>query len=67
MDAAENVYVELISLNGTNKIMILPTTQQQAGDYTYTIPVNPTLPEGLYVVRIIAGNQLHTRLIIKDN
>jgi hypothetical protein len=67
LDAAENVYVELISLNGTNKIMILPTTQQQAGDYTYTIPVNPTLPEGLYVVRIIAGNQLHTRLIIKDN
>ena len=61
------VYVELISLNGTNKIMILPTKVQQAGDYTYTIPVESTLPQGLYVVRLIAGEQLHTRMIIKEN
>lgn len=67
LETAENVYVELISLNGSNKIVILPTTQQQAGDYTYTIPVSSTLPEGLYVVRLIAGGQLYTRMIVKDN
>ena len=67
LETASNVYVELISLNGTNKIIILPTILQQAGDYTYTIPVNAGLPEGLYVVRLIAGEQLYTRMIIKNN
>ncbi|GAB1857036.1 hypothetical protein MHTCC0001_18720 [Flavobacteriaceae bacterium MHTCC 0001] len=67
LENTDNVYVELISLNGTNKIVILPTTQQQAGDYTYTIPLDVGLPVGLYVVRLIAGGQLYTRMIAKDN
>ena len=67
LDTASNVYVELISLNGTNKIVILPTKLQQAGDYIYTIPIASTLPQGLYVVRLKAGNQLYTRMIIKEN
>ncbi|WP_303315439.1 T9SS type A sorting domain-containing protein [Flavivirga abyssicola] len=62
-----SVYVELISLNSTNKIVVLPSIRQQAGDYTYTIPVESSLPKGLYVVRLIAGEQLYTRMIIKDN
>ncbi len=67
LETPDNVYVELVSLNGTNKVVILPTTQQQAGDYTYTIPVDSSLPVGLYVVRLLAGEQLYTRLIAKDN
>ncbi|MEP1488830.1 MAG: T9SS type A sorting domain-containing protein [Algibacter sp.] len=67
LEKAENVYIELISLNGINKIVILPTTEQQQGDYTYSVPAASSLPEGLYVVRIMAGGQLYTRMIIKDN
>lgn len=67
LETADNVYVELVSLNGINKIVIQPNKLQQAGDYTYTIPVNTNLPKGLYVVRIMAGNKLRTRMIIKDN
>ncbi len=66
LDIAANVSVELISLNGVNKTVILPSTQQQAGEYTYTIPVDLSLPNGLYVVRLMAGDQLYTRMIIKD-
>jgi len=67
LETASNVYVELISLNGNHKIVIQPTTSKQAGDYTHTIPIDTSLPKGLYVVRIRAGNQLHTRMIIKGN
>ncbi len=67
LETDAQVYVELISLNGTNKIEILPITEQKAGNYTYSIPVDQGLPEGLYVVRIQAGDKLHTRMIIKDN
>lgn len=67
LETASNVYVELISLNGNNKIVIHPTISQHAGDHTYTIPVDNTLPVGLYVVRLIAGNQIYTRMIIKNN
>jgi len=67
LETTASVYAELISLNGTNKTVILPTTEQQAGEYTYTIPVSPSLPKGLYVVRLIAGGQLYTRMIIKEN
>lgn len=67
LETSSTVYVELISLNGTNKIVIQPNIVQQAGEYTYTIPVDGSLPGGLYVVRLIAGDQLYTRMIIKDN
>lgn len=67
LDTASSVYVELIRLNGSHKTVILPTTSQQAGDYTYTIPVEASLPQGLYVVRLRAGEQVYTRLILKDH
>lgn len=61
------VYVELVSINGGNPIVIVPTTPQVAGEYTFPVAVDPGLRQGLYVVRIVAGNQEHTRLIIKSN
>ncbi|MDO5968372.1 hypothetical protein Q4Q35_00995 [Flavivirga aquimarina] len=67
LEMVANVYVELVSINGGNPIVVVPTTHQDPGNYTYAVPVNPSLPEGLYVVRLFAGNQLYTRLIIKDN
>ncbi len=66
LETADTVFVELVSLYGTQQIVILPTIFQEAGEYTYNIPVDSTLQEGLYVVRIIAGNQVHTRMIIKN-
>lgn len=67
LETAANVFVELISLNGNDQIIIEPPTWQVAGDYNYSIPTTSSLPEGLYVVRIQAGNQLYTRMIIKNN
>jgi len=67
LEETREVYAELVSLHGTNNLIILPSTQQQAGNYSYNIPVNPDLPEGLYIVRVVAGNQVHTRMILKDN
>lgn len=67
LETTSQVFVELYSLHGSDSITILPTTLQQAGDYTYTIPVSPGLAGGLYVVRLIAGNQTYTRMVIKDD
>ena len=67
LEAPSNVFAELYNLHGTNRITILPTARQDAGEYTYTIPVDPVLPEGLYVVRLVAGGQVYTRMILKDN
>ncbi len=67
LETSSNAYVELIDLHGTNKTIIQPTIWQESGDYTYSIPVNSSLPEGLYVIRLMAGDQLYTRMIIKEN
>lgn len=67
LETKASVYIELISINGGNPIVILPTTPQEAGDYMCSIAVNPSIQEGLYVVRLIAGGQLYTRLIMKEN
>ena len=67
LDVASTVYVELVSINGSNPIIIKPNELQQQGDYIYNISVNDNLPNGLYVVRLIAGNKVHTRLITKEN
>ena len=61
------VYVELVNIHGGHPVVILPTTPQQAGEYTQSINVDPSLRQGLYVVRLIAGDQVYTRLIIKSN
>jgi hypothetical protein len=66
LETAATVSAELVRLNGTESIPILAPTKQSAGDYTYTIPVNTALPEGLYIVRLNAGGTLHTRMLIKD-
>ncbi|SDW82772.1 hypothetical protein SAMN05444411_102258 [Lutibacter oricola] len=66
LETVSDVYVELININGTNKTVIQPIIKQQAGEYTYSINVDSSLPEGLYVVRLKAGNQLYTRLIVKE-
>ena len=59
--------MELVSVNGGSPIIIKANEIQQPGDYMYTIIVNDNLPNGLYVVRLLAGNQVHTRLITKEN
>ncbi|MFD0989790.1 hypothetical protein ACFQ1R_06765 [Mariniflexile jejuense] len=67
LETASEVFVELVGLHTAQHISILPNTTQQAGEYTYTIPIDSSLPEGYYVVRIIAGNQIYTRMIVKSN
>lgn len=67
LELASTVYVELVSIIGGNPIVIKPNEMQQPGSYTYSVPVNTNLPDGLYVVRLTAGNQLYTRLITKEN
>lgn len=67
LETASEVFVELVGLHTAAHITILPKTSQGQGEYTYTIPVDSSLPEGYYVVRLTAGDQLYTRLILKDN
>jgi hypothetical protein len=67
LETPSEVFVELVGLHNAAHINILPKTVQQIGEYTYTIPVDSNLPEGYYVVRLTAGNQLYTRLILKNN
>jgi len=61
------VHVELISIYGGKPIIIKSNEMQQPGDYKYAIATKHNLRSGLYVVRLTAGNQLYTRLIIKEN
>jgi len=67
LEVASTVYVELININGGNPIIIKPNEIQQPGDYIYTISVDNNLPDGLYVVRLLAGSKVYTRLITKEN
>lgn len=67
LEVAAEVYIELNSLTGGDPIVILPPTQQQAGDHLQSARVSPGLKAGLYVVRLWAGDQYYTRLIIKEN
>lgn len=67
LDTDADVYIELLGINGGDPIVVLPKKHQQAGDYTHTVPVNASLKQGYYVVRLTAGDQLYTRLIIKEN
>lgn len=67
LETAANVYIELIGITGGAPTIIAPSQYKQPGDYTHTVPVSSRLQKGLYVVRLLAGNQLYTRLIIKAN
>lgn len=62
-----NVYVEMTDLYGVNKKVIQPTILLKAGDYNYNIPTTDYMQQGIYAVKVIAGNQTHTRLVIKNN
>lgn len=67
LEVGAQVYMELVSLNGTHTTVLVPAVYKAPGYYMHTVPVDPSLPEGLYAVRLIAGGQLYTRMIIKDN
>ncbi|WFO15826.1 T9SS type A sorting domain-containing protein [Cellulophaga baltica 4] len=67
LNSAVDVKVELRNINGGSTITLAPFKHQEPGDYTYTVPVNSSLPQGLYVVRLQEGANLHTRLIVKSN
>lgn len=67
LETASEVFVELVGLHSATHITILPKTTQGQGEYTYTIPIDGNLPEGYYVVRLTAGDQLYTRMIVKSN
>ncbi len=67
LEVATNVHIELVSLYTNHSILIAPSSMQQAGEHTYTVPISGDIPSGMYVVRLTAGNQLYTRLITKEN
>lgn len=66
LDKPATVMVELVSLSG-HTIVLAPEQHQPAGEHLFTVPTPSSLLEGLYVVRLHAGDQLYTRMILKDN
>lgn len=66
LEKDSKVYVEMVSLVGGEKIIVLPETYQKKGEYTYNIAIKRNLAQGLYVVRVVTGNKLYTRMIIKS-
>lgn len=61
-----DVYIELSNLTGEKKATILPKKRQATGDYLYTVPIDESLPNGIYIVRIQTNNKMYTRIILKD-
>ena len=62
----EEVYAELVNVNGGTPIVIQEQTTKPSGSHVYKIPISG-LSSGLYVVRLIVGSQIHTRLVTKEN
>lgn len=67
LEESANVSIELVRLNGSHHINILQNVFQRAGLQTFSVPVQATLPEGVYVVRVTVGSKLYTRMLIKDS
>lgn len=66
LDNEAEVEVQLMPMSGTNIITISPKSLKKVGGHIHTVGLDGTLPKGLYVVRLIAGNHTYTRLIIKN-
>ncbi len=62
---AANVQVSLHSLYDTDRTVVVPSKVQEAGNHTHTL--RSSLPSGLYIVRVIADDEVYTRLVIKKN
>ncbi len=67
LESDTNVQIELVGLYANRSIIIAPASLQKAGKHTYNVPISGNIPEGIYVVRLTAGNRLYTRLITKEN
>lgn len=63
-----SVHLELFSIMDQSRIPLASYSHQEPGTYTVQVQQNLAgLREGVYVVRMLAGDQLFTRTVYKEN
>jgi hypothetical protein len=66
LDKADYVQVELYSIDNGYKRVVSPNALQEKGTHLHTVNVDKSIGDGLYIVKVIVGNTVYTRTVIKE-